>query len=124
MPALRPLLPAALLPLLAPVLLTVLLALSLLTAANPAAAAERENCFHTASVKYRLDPWLLVAIARVESTMRPDAHRKYDDGSEDIGLMQINSVWLPAPAQHGIGRAGDDTHCRAEFEFSGASGSG
>ena len=120
MSALRPLLPAALLPVLAPVLLTVFL----LAAANSAAAEEQENCFHPASVKYQLDPWLLVAIARVESTMRPDAHRKYDDGSEDIGLMQINSVWLPAPAQHGIDRAGDDTHCRAEFEFSGASGSG
>ena len=111
MPALRPLLPAALLPLLAPVLQTVLLALSLLTAANPAAAEARENCFHSASVKYRIDPWLLVAIARVESAMRPDAHRKNDDGSEDIGLMQINSVWLPALAQHGIGRADLFNHC-------------
>ena len=111
MPALRPLLPAALLQLLAPVPLTVLLAISLLTAANSAAAAERENCFHSASVKYQLDPWLLVAIARVESTMRPDAQRKNDDGSEDIGLMQINSVWLPALAQHGIGRADLFNHC-------------
>ena len=42
---------------------------------------------------------------------RSDAHRKYDDGSEDIGLMQINSVWLPALARHGIGRADLFNHC-------------
>ena len=76
-----------------------------------AQASEKENCFHTASVKYQLDPWLLVAIARVESRMQPDALRKYDDGSEDIGLMQINSLWLPKLAQHGIARADLFHHC-------------
>jgi soluble lytic murein transglycosylase-like protein len=83
----------------------------LLAGIGTAQAQEAENCFHTASVKYQLDPWLLVAIARVESTMQPDAHRKYDDGSEDIGLMQINSIWLPALARHGIERADLFHHC-------------
>ena len=88
-----------------------LLATLLLTSAGAASAQEPENCFHTASVKYQLDPWLLVAIARVESRMQPDAYRKYEDGSEDIGLMQINSVWLPALARHGIVRADLFNHC-------------
>lgn len=104
-------LPSRFLTLLAPAWLSAVLAAGLMPSAAHALAEERENCFHTASVKYQLDPWLLVAIARVESRMRPDAHRKYDDGSEDIGLMQINSVWLPALARHGIGRADLFNHC-------------
>lgn len=104
-------LPSRLLAILAPARLSAVFATVLMLGAIDALAEERENCFHTASVKYQLDPWLLVAIARVESRMRPDAHRKYDDGSEDIGLMQINSVWLPALAQHGIARADLFNHC-------------
>ena len=104
-------LPSRLLTLLAPAWLSAVLAAGLMPSAAHALAEERENCFHTASVKYQLDPWLLVAIARVESRMRPDAHRKYDDGSEDIGLMQINSVWFPALARHDIGRADLFNHC-------------
>lgn len=92
-------------------LLFALLPAVLLAATGSAHATEKENCFHTASIKYQLDPWLLVAIARVESTMQPAAHRKYDDGSEDIGLMQINSVWLPTLARHGITRADLFHHC-------------
>ena len=104
-------LPSRLLAIQALAWLSAVLAAALTLGAACALAEERENCFHTASVKYQLDPWLLVAIARVESRMRPDAHRKYDDGSEDIGLMQINSVWLPALARHGIARADLFNHC-------------
>ena len=104
-------LPSRLLAIQAPAWLSAVLAAVLMLSATCALAEDRENCFHTASVKYQLDPWLLVAIARVESRMRPDAHRKYDDGSEDIGLMQINSVWLPALARLGIGRADLFNHC-------------
>ena len=103
--------PGALLRVLPALLLPALLLASAGSAHANEKESEKENCFHTASVKYQLDPWLLVAIARVESTMQPDAHRKYEDGSEDIGLMQINSVWLPELARHGIVRADLFNHC-------------
>ena len=90
---------------------SLMLAILLTLCALPAQAEERENCFLTASTQYNLDPWLLVAIARVESRMRPDAVRKYPDGSEDIGLMQINSLWLPQLARYGIGRQELLHHC-------------
>ena len=90
---------------------SLMLAVLLMLCALPVQAGERENCFLTASTQYNLDPWLLVAIARVESRMRPDAVRKYPDGSEDIGLMQINSLWLPQLARYGIGRQELLHHC-------------
>ncbi len=46
---------------------------------------------------------LLRAIARVESGFNPAAIGK-NTRSEDIGLMQINSSWLPTLARHGISR--------------------
>lgn len=46
---------------------------------------------------------LLYAIARTESGLNPQAIGCNTNGSRDIGLMQINSAWLPTLASHGIG---------------------
>lgn len=46
---------------------------------------------------------LLYAIARAESGLNPQAIGRNSNGSRDIGLMQINSAWLPTLASHGIG---------------------
>lgn len=66
-----------------------------------------DHCFKTVGVASGIDPALLRAIAQVESSMRPsavnDAHRART-GSEDIGLMQINSRWLPRLQAFGIQR--------------------
>lgn len=56
-------------------------------------------CFSSAGSSYQIDPLLLIAIAQVESGMNPKAINinKGKDGkrkSEDVGLMQINSIWL------------------------------
>ena len=45
---------------------------------------------------------LLHAIARTESGLNPLAIGRNPNGSRDIGLMQINSAWLPTLATHGI----------------------
>lgn len=60
-------------------------------------------CFREASERYNIPEKLLRAIARVESGMNPSAVNK-NAGSEDIGLMQINSGWLPVLRRFGIGR--------------------
>ncbi len=53
--------------------------------------------------EYNLPPQLLYAIARVESNLNPNARsKKNQNGSYDIGLMQINSTWLPVLKRYGI----------------------
>ncbi|WP_285131183.1 type III secretion system invasion protein IagB [Leclercia adecarboxylata] len=49
------------------------------------------NCWDNAAHYYHVDPWLLFAIAKVESGMNPYAVGWNHDGSRDVGLMQINS---------------------------------
>lgn len=63
-----------------------------------------EACFASAAQRYQVWEGLLRAIAYVESGMNPKALGKNPDGSEDIGLMQINSRWLPVLAEHGLRR--------------------
>ena len=60
------------------------------------------NCWQLAANRYHVDPLLLYAIAQVESGLNPRARNINGDGSQDIGLMQINSRHLPALAQFGI----------------------
>lgn len=55
------------------------------------------------AAKYRLNPYLLFAIAKTESGLKPQIKSKLNaDGSYDIGLMQINSSWLPKLSRYGI----------------------
>ncbi|MBG6082993.1 lytic transglycosylase domain-containing protein [Rubrivivax gelatinosus] len=69
--------------------------------ASPAASA---MCFKEAAERYNVSENLLRAIAKTESNFDPRATHRNDDGSEDFGVMQINSSWLPALSQYGIGR--------------------
>jgi soluble lytic murein transglycosylase-like protein len=66
------------------------------------------NCFEMAGQRYQIDSRLLVAIAEVESSLNPAAInkniRKGKVVSEDLGIMQINSTWLPVLSKMGIGR--------------------
>lgn len=63
------------------------------------------DCFEHHASRFGLDPALLRAIAWVESGGKPgainDGHVART-GSRDIGLMQINSSWLPRLAASGI----------------------
>lgn len=63
------------------------------------------DCIDDAARFHQVDARLVRAIAQVESRMRPDAVGANTDGSTDIGLMQINSSWLPSLARYGITRA-------------------
>lgn len=77
---------------------TLRLVLTLLCLAGTAQA----NCWQLAASRYHVDPLLLYAIAKVESGLNPSARNLNSDGSQDIGLMQINSRHLPALARFGI----------------------
>ncbi len=59
-------------------------------------------CFEEAGRYYGVSPHLLWAIAKVESNFNPRAINRNKNGTYDIGLMQINSSWLPYLKKHGI----------------------
>lgn len=75
------------------------ISLAALTLLSVSANAD-ERCLDEASNRYNLPPRLLRAIAMVESNADPYAIGK-NKASVDIGLMQINSSWLPKIQQHG-----------------------
>lgn len=60
------------------------------------------NCWDTAAHYYHVDPYLLFAIAKVESGMNPNAVGWNHDGSRDVGLMQINSSHFRELQRQGI----------------------
>lgn len=83
-------------------MMAVLFMLPLLAWATPA-RAQGWACWGQAAERYHVNMDLLYAIARVESGMNYQAiGPRNRDGSYDIGLMQINSGWLPTLAKYGI----------------------
>jgi soluble lytic murein transglycosylase-like protein len=63
-------------------------------------------CWEEAGARYGVNPYLLYAIAKTESSLNPAAiGPKNRNGTYDIGLMQINSSWLPILRRYGIGEA-------------------
>lgn len=63
-----------------------------------------QNCWNAAGERYRINPYLLYAIAEKESSFDPFAVNARDANDEDVGLMQINSFWYPHLRQYGISR--------------------
>lgn len=71
-----------------------------LLCAQPAFA----DCLDDAARFHHVNVVLVRAIAQQESGMRANAVNRNTDGSEDIGLMQINSSWLPKLRRYGVTR--------------------
>jgi soluble lytic murein transglycosylase-like protein len=61
-------------------------------------------CIDQASRLYGIPANLITAIIRIESNFDPRAVNTNANGSEDVGLMQINSEWLPRIADQGYDR--------------------
>ncbi len=62
------------------------------------------DCLDDAARFHHVNVVLVRAIAQQESGMRANAVNRNTDGSEDIGLMQINSSWLPKLRRYGVTR--------------------
>ncbi|OBR54049.1 lytic transglycosylase domain-containing protein [Paraburkholderia tropica] len=62
------------------------------------------DCLDDAAAFRHINVQLVRAIAKQESGVRADAVNVNRNGTEDIGLMQINSSWLPKLARYGIRR--------------------
>jgi soluble lytic murein transglycosylase-like protein len=66
-------------------------------------APEHEACFDKASARYAIDKRILKAIAKTESGFKERIISPPNgNDSIDIGMMQINSSWLPKLRQFGI----------------------
>ena len=83
----------------------------LMTALSPHAAEHDEiqlyrygKCLLDAAIHYQISPVLIAAIIKTESNHNPGAININISGSEDVGLMQINSEWLPRIAELGYNR--------------------
>lgn len=59
-------------------------------------------CWEEVGNRFNINPYLLAAIAKTESNFKAHAVRRNKNGTRDIGVMQINSLWLPELAKHGI----------------------
>ena len=79
-----------------------LLLISLSAAALVAPGVARATCWNAASESYGIPVQVIKAVAKTESGFNAEALNVNKDGSHDIGVMQINSVWLPTLAKHGI----------------------
>lgn len=62
------------------------------------------DCFERAAERHRVPAPLLRAIACVESNHNAYAVHRNANGSVDLGVMQINSWWLPKLKPFGIER--------------------
>ena len=69
------------------------------------AVSAETTCVDQASRLYGIPANLITAIIRTESAFDAYAININTNGSEDVGLMQINSEWLPRIAGLGYDRA-------------------
>jgi soluble lytic murein transglycosylase-like protein len=64
--------------------------------------SQAHACWDEAATRYGVNTNLLYAIAKTESNFNPAAINRNKNGSYDIGMMQINSSWLPLLRKYGI----------------------
>ena len=79
------------------------LVLLALAATSSNAEAEIGRCIARASVGFKVDPIALELIRDVEGG-RPGSASRNDNGTVDLGVMQVNSWWLPRLEALGITR--------------------
>ena len=65
-------------------------------------SARASDCVLDAARFHRVNPTVLLAIAVVESKIRPTAVHKNANGTHDVGVMQINSIHMPELARYGV----------------------
>ena len=73
-------------------------------------------CWDEAARYHGVDPWLLYAIAKVESSYQPHLRSRMNrNGTYDFGLMQINSVHLPKLRRYGLDMSALANACASTY---------
>lgn len=72
-----------------------------------------DACFNNAGARYQIEPLLLKAVAKGESSFRPwvtntNRDKKGNPVSTDYGLMQINSTHVPKLVRMGVIQGAED----------------
>jgi len=67
-------------------------------------AAALADCIDDAAAYHGVNAQVLRAIGYQESHLNPQAHNRNRNGSEDLGMFQINTIHLPELSRYGIGR--------------------
>ncbi len=62
------------------------------------------DCIDDAATYHGVNAQVLRAIGYQESHLNPQAHNRNRNGSEDLGMFQINTIHLPELSRYGIGR--------------------
>lgn len=83
--------------------------LSVATLAVPVTA--KAKCWEVASESYGIPVKVLKAVAKTESGFNAGARNRNKNGTYDIGLMQINSAWLPVLVKYGINEESLNDSC-------------
>ncbi|MHA6846195.1 lytic transglycosylase domain-containing protein [Ralstonia syzygii] len=78
-----------------------MLAVALLACLPPNSKAD---CIDDAAAYHDVNPQVLRAIGYQESRLNPQARNRNRNGSEDLGMFQINSIHLPELSRYGIER--------------------
>lgn len=90
-------------------MLRILAAFVFVVVASAAHAGQQQprtmmDCFNEAGKMYQVPPMLLQSIAWVESRYDKNAKNHNTNGSVDMGVMQINSLWLDPLSEYGVQR--------------------
>ena len=90
-------------------MLRIFAALVFVVAASAAHAGQQQprtmmDCFEEAGKMYKIPPMLLQSIAWVESRYDKNAKNQNTNGSVDMGVMQINSLWLEPLSEYCVER--------------------
>jgi soluble lytic murein transglycosylase-like protein len=68
----------------------------------PNIASSNQNCFEQSGKKYGISSELLKAMAKVESDHNSFAINKNNNGSQDYGILQVNSWWISRLKKYGL----------------------
>lgn len=72
-------------------------------------------CWDAAAAYHHVDPWLLYSIAYVESRFNQNAVGRNTNGTVDVGMMQINSIWYPTLRRQGIPMSALKNACASTY---------
>lgn len=73
------------------------------------------RCIAPAAQYHAVNPWILAAILKVESSFNPRAINRNANGTRDVGMGQINSIHLKELSKYGVAEQDLMDACKATY---------